>query len=146
MNPKKELQVAYILAIIMFVVGVISYTAFSAPSPDEPIRIMFKTVAGKVLFDHKTHLADSNCSDCHHHPEDDESGLQACGNCHQTLEEGETVPKSCLEECHEIEDVEGTEMSKKSDAFHSQCEDCHKESDIGPGPEDRCGWCHINVS
>ncbi len=144
MDPKKQLQIAYILAIAMLVVGVISYAAFSAPAPEEPVRIMFKTVAGKVLFDHKTHATDSECSSCHHHPEDDDSGLQACGNCHQVLEEGEDVPKSCLEECHEIEDIEGTEMSKKSDAFHSQCEDCHKESDIGP--EDRCGWCHIKVS
>ncbi|MGD2009937.1 MAG: hypothetical protein PVI76_02510, partial [Desulfobacterales bacterium] len=70
----KELQLAYRLAITLFVVGVAgyAYTAFSAKPPGEPIRVMYKTTAGKVLFDHKTHSADAgygiSCYDCHHHP------------------------------------------------------------------------------
>ena len=77
----KELQLAYRLAITLFIVGVASYayTAFSAKPPDEPIRVMYKTTAGKVLFDHKTHSADTgygiSCYDCHHHPPEDESAL-----------------------------------------------------------------------
>jgi len=128
MTPKREMQIAYILIIVLLFVGVISYAAFPAKTPDEPIRLMYKTVAGKVLFDHKTHSADSGyglaCAECHHHPEEPEEGETAnvsCGECHQTLE---------------------SEMTKKSDAFHSQCESCHQEVEAGP-EEERCNWCHV---
>jgi hypothetical protein len=124
MTPKRELQIAYGLIIVFLFVGVISYAAFPAKTPDEPVRLMYKTVAGKVLFDHKTHLSDSGyglaCQDCHHHPEEPEEleeALVACGVCHQVLEEGKTFPDSCLD-CHEAEDLEDSEVMKKSDAFH----------------------------
>ena len=145
MTPKKELQLAYGLIIILFLVGVISYAAFPAKSPDQPIRIMYKGVAGKVLFDHKTHASEVgyglSCSDCHHHPEDEETSLRACGDCHQFLAEGQ-VPESCTE-CHDADEVEDTEIIKKTDAFHSQCEECHQESGAGP-EENRCSWCHVS--
>jgi hypothetical protein len=146
MTPQKELKLAYSLAAILLIVGFISYGAFPAKPPDEPIRIMYKTVAGKVLFDHKTHAAETGyalaCQDCHHHPEDDaEAALQPCGNCHQILPEGETLPATCLD-CHEPEDIEDVEITKRSDAFHAQCESCHQEGGIGP-VEQRCSWCHV---
>ena len=125
MKSNKELQIAYGLAIILLVVGVLSYSAFSAKTPDQPVRLMFKCVAGKVLFDHKTHTAESgygiSCTDCHHN-----------------LEEGETKPQACRE-CHEPESQD-EDMPNKSDAFHSQCIDCHKEA--GAGPE-KCASCHV---
>ncbi len=148
MTPKRELQIAYSLIIVFLFVGFISYAAFPAKTPDEPVRLMYKTVAGKVLFDHKTHLSDSGyglaCQDCHHHPEEPEEleeALVACGECHKVLEEGKTFPDSCLD-CHEAEDLEDSEVLKKSDAFHSQCESCHQEVDAGP-EEERCSWCHV---
>ena len=145
MTPKREVQIAYILIVVFFFVGVISYAAFPAKTPDEPIRLMYKTVAGKVLFDHKTHAADSGyglaCGECHHHPEDEEEALVKCGYCHQVPAEGETYPKTCLD-CHESEDLEESEVMKQSDAFHSQCESCHQEVEAGP-EEDRCNWCHV---
>jgi len=148
MTPKREMQLAYILIIVLLFVGVISYAAFPAKTPDEPIRLMYKTVAGKVLFDHKTHSADSGyglaCAECHHHPEEPEEGQTAnisCGICHQTLEKDQKYPESCLD-CHEAEDLEESEMTKKSDAFHSQCESCHQEVEAGPEKE-RCNWCHV---
>ncbi len=55
MTPKRELQIAYGLIIVLFFVGVISYAAFPAKTPEQPIRMMYKSVAGKALFDHKTH-------------------------------------------------------------------------------------------
>ncbi|MFC1813981.1 cytochrome c3 family protein [Thermodesulfobacteriota bacterium] len=151
MTPKKELQLAYGMVIILLVVGFLSYTAFSAKTPDQPVRIMFKGVAGKVLFDHKTHTSDTgygiSCKDCHHpHPPDayeevpegQEITYQACGDCHQIPEGDVKVPQSCLE-CHEPDEVE---ISKKSDAFHSQCESCHQDAGAGP-EENRCSWCHV---
>lgn len=145
MTSKKELQLAYGLAIVLFVVGVVSYayTAFSAKPPDEPVRIMFKSVAGKVLFSHKLHTSDSGygiaCFDCHHHVKEDEASVQACGNCHQLPAEKDALPESCLD-CHETDEIEGTEITKKGDAFHAGCIVCHQE--VGSGPEE-CADCHV---
>ena len=154
MTPQKELKLAYSLAAILLIVGFISYGAFPAKPPDEPIRLMYKTVAGKVLFDHKTHAAETGyalvCLDCHHHREepddeeavDKEEPFRPCGYCHQIPAEGETLPKTCLD-CHETDEIEDVEeISKRSDAFHSQCESCHQEGGIGP-EEERCSWCHV---
>ncbi|MFZ0725598.1 MAG: cytochrome c3 family protein [Desulfobacterales bacterium] len=141
----KELQLAYKLAIVLLVVGIASYayTAFSAKPPNEPIRVLYKTTAGKVLFDHKTHLAESgygvSCYDCHHHPPEDESALKACSTCHPAEPVEGTVPESCLE-CHDAGDIEGTEVAKRVDAYHTQCIDCHKS--VGAGPVD-CNSCHV---
>ena len=124
MNPKKELRLAYGLAIIFLFVGVLSYAAFPVKTIDKPIRIMFKSAGGKVLFDHKTHTDDSGygiaCNDCHHNLEEDETNPQTCGECHEPESEDEDIPK-------------------RSDAFHSQCIDCHQESEAGP---QKCALCH----
>jgi len=164
MTPKKELRLAYALAIILFVVGVLSYaiSAFSAKPPDSPIRLMFKGVAGKVLFDHKTHTQDAgygiSCSECHHHPgeeeedseegedtgkdvdpEEDEAAIRACGDCHLVTVKEDTLPESCAE-CHEADEIEDSEVIKRVDAFHSQCINCHKENEAGP---EECASCHV---
>ena len=125
MTPQKELKLAYGLAIILLIVGVLSYVAFSAKTPSQPVRIMFKSVGGKVLFDHKTHTSDSGY------------GL-SCTDCHHNLEEGDVNPQGCGE-CHEAES-EDPDVPKKSDAFHRQCIECHKNA--GAGPE-KCSSCHV---
>ena len=145
MTSKKDLQLAYGLAIVLFVASVLSYayTAFSAKPPAEPVRIMYKSVAGNVLFSHKVHTSEIgysvSCYDCHHHPEGDEASLRACGDCHDLPIEKDTFPESCAE-CHENDEIEGTEMVKKGDAFHNQCIACHQE--VGAGPEE-CSQCHV---
>jgi hypothetical protein len=143
MGSKKDVQLTFGLAIVLLLVGVVCYAAFPQEKPKEPVRIMFKCTAGKVLFTHNVHTADTGyalaCQDCHHHPEDDdgEEALQACGTCHHTGEEA--AVESCLD-CHETEDIEDTEMQKKSDAFHGQCITCHKDADAGPV---ECSSCHV---
>jgi hypothetical protein len=126
MFSKKELKLAYGLAICLLVIGVISYAAFPLKTPDEPVRLMFKTSAGKVLFDHKTHTSDSGYA-------------LSCQDCHHTLEEGEQ-PQPCGE-CHDPEEGD-EEMPKKADAFHQQCTGCHEGFDAGP-TEKECGLCHV---
>jgi hypothetical protein len=70
MFTKKELRMAYALAVCLLVVGVASYAAFTPEAPEQPLRLMFKVTAGKVLFDHKTHTSEFgyglSCVDCHH--------------------------------------------------------------------------------
>jgi hypothetical protein len=145
MAPKQELRMAYALAIILFVVGVLSYaiTAFSAKTPDSPMRLMFKGVAGKVLFDHKTHTKDSgygiSCDKCHHHPGEDEAAIRACGDCHSFTAKEDTLPRACAE-CHEADEIEDSEIKKRADAFHLQCINCHKENEAGP---EKCASCHV---
>ena len=45
-NASKELKLAYGIAIVLLIVGVLSYTAFSAKAPDEPLRIVFTGAGG----------------------------------------------------------------------------------------------------
>ncbi len=147
MNTKKDLKLAYGLAIGLFIVGVVcyAYTALSAKPLDQPIRLMYKVTAGNVLFDHKTHTDVSgygiSCADCHHHPEDDEEANQACGNCHALPSEIETVKEKCLE-CHDADEIEDAIPVKRGDAFHKKCGNCHAEIEAGP-LEEECNSCHV---
>lgn len=146
MNPKKELQLVYGLAVILLIVGVLSYTAFSAKVPDEPVRQMFQCSTGKVLFDHKTHTAESGygiaCTDCHHHPADSEDRT-SCRVCHVLPKDG-SAPAVCLN-CHDADsdEVKVENIMKQTDAMHQQCIGCHKEK--GAGPEE-CSSCHVNYN
>ncbi len=145
MTSEKDLRLAYGLIVVCLVVGFFSY-AFSAnqQASKEPLRKLFTCVAGKVMFTHQTHADESGyeiaCADCHHHPEEPEGDMATCGSCHDPAEDG-SMPESC-NECHEPEDYEGTEISKKSDALHTQCIGCHKENDAGPV---ECSACHVLV-
>ena len=125
MALKKEQQFALVAAVILLLVGIISYSAFSAKVPEQPVRIMFDSIAGKVLFSHKTHLDDTGY------------GI-SCGDCHHMLEEGDTEAQTCLE-CHELVS-EDEDVPKRSEAFHLQCIGCHEEIEAGPM---ECDMCHV---
>jgi hypothetical protein len=104
------------------------YAAFPAKTPDEPVRLMFNVAAGKVLFDHKTHYADTgygiSCGDCHHTLDVDEyADAQSCSECHDPVEGDEEIPKL-------------------ADAFHQQCTGCHEGYGAGPLEKD-CSACHV---
>ena len=145
MDLKKELRAAYIMAAVLLFVGVASYAALSAREPEkDPVRLMFYTDAGKVLFQHQLHTQPSgygvSCNDCHHHPEDDEAALRTCGDCHGKDEKmTEPTLKTCTE-CHETDEIQDTEMVKRADAFHTQCIECHKDFEKGPV---ECSHCHV---
>lgn len=134
MNSKKKLQLAYWLAIIFLVVGVLSY-AFPAKPPEEPVRLMFKCTAGKVLFDHKTHTSESgygiSCADCHHHPNGSDKN-QACSTCHVVPADG-SFSKVCLE-CH-------THKHPEDEESDLTCNDCHVLPEDGQLPA-ACLDCH----
>lgn len=146
MTSKKELQLAYGLAIVLLVVGVATY-AFTAISPrasEEPVRIFYPSLGGKVLFGHKTHVSPVtgygvSCADCHHHPPDDEESLRACSDCHEEPTEEASTPEACLD-CHEADEIEETEMLSKAKAFHEQCINCHQQ--VGGGAME-CNECHM---
>jgi len=124
MGQNKERVVAYWIAGIFFVIGAVCYAAFPERTPDQPIRIMFKSTGGKVLFDHKLHVSEEGygfaCSDCHHEIEEEGDEPSACGECHMSESEEDGL--------------------KRSDALHQQCIDCHEESGGGPT---KCNECHM---
>lgn len=147
MTSKKHRTLMYGVAAVLLVIAIACYAAFPVKAPEQPIRLMYHTTAGKVLFDHKTH-ADArgyglSCFDCHHHPMDDDMALVACGQCHPTDPQEGVVPEYCLE-CHDASEVEDAEYPKRSDAFHQQCIDCHEQ--FGKGPQrgsENCSQCHV---
>ncbi|MBN2034741.1 MAG: cytochrome c3 family protein [Deltaproteobacteria bacterium] len=123
MKGKDELRLAYGLAFVLLLIGVLGYAALPPRVPDQPVRMVFKNKAGQVLFDHKEHSSPLGygyrCEDCHHDIE----------------EEGER-PSSCGE-CHMPEDGNGL---GRSDAFHNLCQGCHDQSGLGPVD---CSGCHV---
>lgn len=145
MVSEKERKFAYCFAAVLFAVGVICYTAFSAQKPDEPVRLMYENVGGNVMFDHKVHSGESgyvdSCYACHHHPEENEDAIKACTDCH-TLPEDGSLPALCMD-CHEEGEVDTGNMKKsRMDTYHLQCAGCHETEEAGPGPDD-CKACHL---
>ncbi len=124
MKQRTEKSLAYCIAAILFVVGIVSYAAFPERKPEEPIRIMLQSTAGKVLFSHKGHTSEDgyglDCTDCHHAWEED-SGEK---------------PLSCTE-CHEID---SEDPIKRSEALHQQCIGCHEDDGTAPV---ECSQCHV---
>ena len=118
MEMKTERSIAYGILVVCLLVGVVCYAAFPVERPDEPVRIMFKSTAGDILFSHKVHISESGygleCVNCHHEDEDD--------------------PGSCSE-CHD-----GESDVSRADAFHGQCKGCHEDEDAGPV---QCSGCHV---
>ncbi|RLC20404.1 MAG: cytochrome C [Deltaproteobacteria bacterium] len=122
MESRRQLTVAYVIAAILLVVGIVCFTAFAKKPPETPIRIMFHSNAGNVLFDHSTHASESGY------------GIE-CTECHHTSEEGER-PEACTE-CHGAGDED---TPKIPDAFHGNCVGCHKDQESGPA---KCAQCHV---
>jgi len=119
MTSQRELKIAILMMIIFFITGIICYASFTPPAPEEPVRMMFQSKAGKVLFTHSIHTGDytDDCLDCHHNLEDDE--IYNCSECH--------------------EDTGDEDLPSRTDAFHAQCQGCHE--DTGAGPVE-CNSCH----
>ncbi len=127
MDIKNERVVAYGIAVVLFVVGVVCYAGFPPEPPEEPIRIYFTSTAGNLLFDHKEHTSEEgygfDCAECHHKWEQEEGTKpEACGKCHLVESEKEDVPK-------------------RTDSFHQQCKGCHEEAEEGPID---CFECHFS--
>jgi hypothetical protein len=143
MFSKKQMKIAYGLILYLLIVAVLCYAAFPEKVPEEPVRLMYNVVAGKVLFDHEAHTSEMHyglsCYDCHHHPTDDEESLTACGDCHLATDTVDGPPEKCIE-CHDADEIEDTEMLKRADAFHDQCIKCHQDFEAGPVA---CAACHV---
>ncbi len=150
MTSEKETKLAHGLAVILLVIGILSYAIVGLSAKetekDGPVRVMYKSVAGKVLFTHKAHSDEESgygisCKDCHHHPQEEEDvDLRSCVACHDIPKDGK-APESCAE-CHEPDDYEVDSLTRRTDAYHNQCIGCHKENEAGP---EECTDCHATI-
>ncbi len=144
MTSERDLKLVLSVAAILFIVGLFCYAAFPSKPPDNPIRIQYRSATGSVLFQHAQHVNDFDvsCFDCHHHYVEEEEVAVACGECHlKELEEGAPPPEKCLE-CHGEDEIEDSVIPAKTDAFHSQCADCHRNIGVGPLKK-ACAECHV---
>lgn len=148
MTSKKHRMIMYGVAIQLFLIAVVCYAAFPIKAPEEPIRIMYHTNAGKVLFDHQTHSAATGyglaCMDCHHEHGGEEIEPVACGLCHATSVPVKDFPEWCFD-CHtDASEIENPDTIKRSKALHDQCMGCHEEYGEGPMKgSDNCSKCHV---
>jgi hypothetical protein len=124
MRQNQELTFAYAMAIVLFVVGVACY-AYPEKKPEQPVRIMLKSIGGGVLLDHKKHTASSGygvpCSDCHHTGGDPKNRPESCS----------------ADACHK---ADNEDAPKRGDAFHKLCKGCHEDGGMGPV---KCAACHM---
>ncbi len=126
MKRKTESYIGFYAAAILFCVGVVCYAAFPKKNIERPVRIMFQTSGGGVLFSHDVHSDKENY------------GLD-CADCHPAYNRDEAErPGSCTG-CHNVENPDEG-MLKRSDALHALCRGCHEEG--GQGPAERCTDCH----
>jgi hypothetical protein len=137
MTTKKELQLAYRLAGILIVVGIFSYVAASfAEPPLPPLRVMYRSVTGNVLFEHKAHFSPGNysvsCQDCHHDTRTLEDYIQVDGKNRIASEAGMN-----LADAGKIEDIE---VYTNKEEAHELCIGCHEEFEAGPVD---CKGCHV---
>lgn len=147
MTSQKHRTIMYGVTILLLAVAIVGYAAFPVPTPEEPIRLMYHTNAGKVLFDHQTHASAGgfalSCTDCHHLHMGEEIEPVSCAMCHPPRPEGMTIPESCFD-CHMPDEIEDPMIMKRSEALHEQCMSCHEHYGKGPsfGP-DECAKCHV---
>jgi hypothetical protein len=147
MNLKTEKYIAFYAAAVLFACGVVCYAAFPEKKPETPVRAMFNSTTGNVLYFHKEHASKIDienyaleCIDCHHQWVKAETGDILY------LQKDDTTgekPIACRE-CHKVEKAEGDNPNqpKRADALHQNCGGCHDDSGHGPGTKD-CSGCHV---
>jgi hypothetical protein len=148
MISKKHRMILFAVAIQLLIVAIVCYAAFPMTAPEKPIRLVYYTTAGKVLFDHQAHASIKGyglaCADCHHMHGKKEIQPVSCGLCHPPLPADNRFPESCMD-CHKnVSEFKDTDIMKRTDAFHAQCIGCHEQFGKGPqsGPEE-CSKCHV---
>jgi hypothetical protein len=137
MTSKNENLLALAIAVICLVVGVLCYGVLPAKAPDVPLRVMFHSIGGNVLFDHQTHSSayGLECDACHHSYEEGQADMPGdCGSCHQK----DSEYRMALGE-NGIFDHE-----THSEYYGLDCDACHHYYVEGePGGLEPCGDCHM---
>jgi len=121
----------YISLAVILILGIIGIVGYSTGGGGEPLRVLFKTKGGPVIFSHKAHYPDGygyECEKCHHNRAED-SGLSSEPRCRT---------------CHNADNEDYADICE-DDSTHKQCVGkncvtCHIE-EAGMEKND-CGYCH----
>ena len=120
---------ALIILIVCLVLGVVFFYIRDAQTPpEEPVRILYESKGGAVIFDHAAHSArlEEDCWVCHH-MDGDEPEKDNCRDCHIDNE----IP--IMHAYHE----KGEDFLEEED--YSSCMSCHEAN--GRSPKN-CKGCH----
>ncbi|MDY6969171.1 MAG: cytochrome c3 family protein [Spirochaetota bacterium] len=124
MNKEAESKILLGVIIILAIVGIIGYSIGGSGSP---IRVLFKTKGGPVVFDHKTHSEENGygikCDKCHHETEDEM--VYNCRSCHKPGTEYDSI-------CED--------KAPHKQCIGANCIECHKEEGM---ESDNCKQCHM---
>jgi hypothetical protein len=120
----------FILIIIFAIIGIIGYSLSNA-SP--PVRILFKSKGGYVIFSHQAHVKDY--------------GLEKCLDCHHNIASPASLNMSSSEwNCSSCHNEASTEYANicEDRAPHRQCigakcVECHTSMGLNPK---ECTFCH----
>jgi Class III cytochrome C family len=130
---KKRLLAVWIpivSGLIFLTVGVL--TAASVP---DDVRIENKGYKadkkGPVKLSHKKHTEEYKvaCTDCHHEYKDGKNTWK------------DTDPVKKCSDCHDPEEKKDN-VDKLQNAFHKNCQSCHKELKGKEAPYKKCNDCH----
>jgi hypothetical protein len=139
MSENNERKIAYVIALVCLVVGIVVYAALPSKSSEEPVRVMYESTGENVLFSHMEHTEDygQDCFSCHHEIAYDESkGHDSCGSCHDA--ESTRVPALGQDGRFDHE--------THSQYYGLSCTDCHHmyDPDSGSQPQN-CNACHMET-
>lgn len=129
MGNTRSNQVALLLLVVSLIVGVVAFYHHEAKAPpEEPIRVVYESKGGLVVFDHAEHTArmDDDCMACHHYDGDDDE-KENCVDCHADND----IP--IMHAYHE----KGEDFL--DDDTYQSCMSCHEEN--GQDPKN-CRGCH----
>ena len=127
MGSRQGLKPVWVAIACLLLIAVVSYAAFPAKAPKQPIRVVFQSIAGKVMFSHDRHLSATGYA-------------FQCDECHHTLAPGEFDRAGSCTACHPAGEGGDESVLSRADALHKQCIDCHLGYDKGPT---ECAQCHM---
>ncbi len=122
-------RIAVLLLVASLAVGVASFCYYDAkPPPEEPVRVVYNSKGGLVVFDHAAHMArmEDDCTVCHHYDGDEEE-KENCRTCHQ--ENDIPIMQAYHQKGEDFQD----------DDTYQSCMSCHEEK--GRNPKN-CRGCH----
>ncbi|MDY6933889.1 MAG: cytochrome c3 family protein [Spirochaetota bacterium] len=126
MTEKYGEKLALAFIIILAIIGIIGY---SLQSSESPIRVLFKTKGGAVIFDHRAHLSENEygikCIECHHDIDDEtKANEKNCRSCHGPGKECDAI-------------CEDAPVHKQ--CIGNNCIECHNKQGMDAG---ECSLCH----
>lgn len=129
MGKTRSNRIALVLLITSLLVGVAAfYHQETQAPPEEPVRVVYESKGGLVVFDHAAHSArmEDDCIACHHEDGDDDE-KENCRDCH--IDNDIPIMHAYHEKGEDYLD---------DDTFQS-CMSCHEE--WGQDPKN-CQGCH----